>query len=70
MTRQHVSSSNLRSVGYDSSSSTLEVEFNSGSVYQYSSVPPNVYAALMSASSHGTYFNANIKNSYRFRQIM
>ena len=67
MTRQNVSSSNLRSVGYDNS--TLEIEFNSGSIYQYSGVPANVYAALMGASSHGTYFNANIKNIYRFRQV-
>ncbi len=69
MTRQSVSSSNLRSVGYDNPSSTLEIEFNSGSIYQYLSVPANVHVSLMRASSHGTYFNANIKNVYRFRQI-
>ena len=69
MNRQSVSSSNLSSVGYDSSTSTLEVEFNSGSVYQYSNVPASVHSALMSASSHGQYFNANIKNSYSYRQV-
>lgn len=69
MTRQSISSSNLRSVGYDSSNRTLEVEFNSGSVYQYSNVPSSVYSALMSASSHGQYFNANIKNNYSDRQV-
>lgn len=67
MTRQNVSSSNLRSVGYDNL--TLEIEFNSGSIYQYSGVPANIHTALMAASSHGTYFNANIKNIYRFRQV-
>ena len=35
MIRQPVSSSNIRSIGYDSMSSTLEIEFHSGGVYQY-----------------------------------
>lgn len=69
MTRQNVSSSNLRSIGYDSSTRTLEVEFISGSVYQYSNVPASVHSALMAASSHGQYFNANIRTSYSYRQV-
>lgn len=35
MIRQPVSSSNIRSIGYDSKSNTLEIEFHSGGVYQY-----------------------------------
>jgi hypothetical protein len=69
MERQGVSSSNLRSVGYDSASSTLEVEFNSGGVYQYSSVPESVFSALMRASSKGIYLNDHIKDRYRCRQV-
>ena len=69
MTRQRVTSSNIASIGYDSSTSTLEIEFNTGSIYEYSNVSSNINAALMSASSHGTYFNANIKGRYSFRQI-
>jgi len=64
MNRLPVSSSNLRSVGYDSSTNTLEIEFNSGGIYQYRGVPPAVYERLMSASSHGKYFHAHIKNVY------
>ena len=69
MTRQSVISSNIASVGYDSSISLLEVEFNTGSIYQYSNVPANVYSSLMNAASKGTYFNANIKRRYNYRQI-
>ena len=70
MTRISVSSSNLRSIGYDSISQTLEVEFHNGSIYQYSSVPSSVYEALMSASSHGSYFNQHIKKgSYPYTKI-
>ncbi|MFH1477361.1 MAG: KTSC domain-containing protein [Verrucomicrobiota bacterium] len=69
MERQRVSSSNLRSVGYDAASSTLEVEFNSGGVYQYFNVPEAAYSALMRASSKGSYVNDNIKDRYRCRKV-
>ncbi|MGJ5040902.1 KTSC domain-containing protein [Bradyrhizobium sp. HKCCYLRH1062] len=64
MERQSVVSSNLVSVGYDEDSSTLEVEFKSGAVYRYFNVPLFEYERLMEASSHGIYFNANIKDKY------
>lgn len=65
MDRISVRSSNIRSVGYDLASSTLEIEFNSGSVYQYLNVPADEYEGLMNASSKGRYFNSNIKGTYR-----
>jgi len=65
MERITVRSSNIRSVGYDPGSSTLEVEFNSGSIYQYLEVSKDEYEGLMSASSKGRYFNANIKGAYQ-----
>ena len=64
-----VTSSNLRSVGYDPSSETLEVEFHDGGIYQYSGVPANIHDALMNAASHGKYFAANIRNSFRYRRV-
>jgi len=64
MERTPVSSSNLRSIGYDPDTLTLEIEFNKSGLYQYHGVPQEVYDALMQAGSHGTYFNAHIKNSY------
>lgn len=68
MDRQTVSSSNLVSVGYDESSSTLEVEFKGGAVYQYFNVPLFEYERLMAAPSHGVYFSANIKDKYAFER--
>jgi KTSC domain len=62
--RVSVASSNLVSVGYDERSEILEVEFKGGRVYQYMNVPQIVYDQLMSASSQGSYFNANIRNNY------
>lgn len=69
MQRQQVSSSNIASIGYDAASHVLEVEFHNGSVYQYYDVPPAVYEALMSAASHGTFLNANIKGVYRYERL-
>lgn len=69
MQRQHVDSSNLRSVGYDADNQVLEIEFTSGSVYQYYDVPAKVYTALMSASSKGQYHIQWIKHSYRYQKI-
>jgi hypothetical protein len=70
MNRTTVSSSNLRSVGYDPASSTLEIEFLDGSIYQYSSVPETRYSGLMAAGSKGSYFESYIKKGgYRYRQI-
>ncbi len=64
MDRISVQSSNIRSVGFEASSSTLEVEFNSGSVYQYLNVPESEYEGLMDAGSKGRYLNGNIKGRY------
>ena len=70
MQRISVTSSHLDSVGYDSSSQTLEVEFNGGSVYQYFSVPLQRYEGLMAASSKGSYFDSYIKKGgYRYNRI-
>lgn len=68
MERQPVSSSNLVSVGYDVNSETMEIEFKNGSIYRYSNVPLFEYERLMSADSHGIYFNANIRDRYSFER--
>ena len=69
MERQSVSSSNLRSVGYDENNQVREIEFQTGSIYEYFGVPQVVYTGLMNAPSKGTYHNENIRTSYRFRKI-
>ena len=69
MIRQPVSSSNICSIGYDAKSQTLEMEFHSGGIYQYFNVPESIYNALMSASSHGSYFHRHIEDRYRWTKI-
>jgi hypothetical protein len=70
MHRELVSSSNLASIGYDPNSETLEVEFlKGGQVYEYYNVPQFMYERLMEAQSIGTFFNAEIRNTYPCSQL-
>ena len=64
MRRKRVSSSAISSVEYDQGSSTLELEFKSGSVYAYQDVPPDVYRELLEADSMGRFVSSNIKGRY------
>ncbi len=69
MNRTAVTSSNVASIGYDPNTMTLEVEFRSGSIYQYFDVPEVEYRNLISAESVGRYLNQNVKGNYRYTQI-
>jgi hypothetical protein len=62
-----VNSSDIASIGYENE--TLHIRFHSGGLYSYSNVPTYLYEGLMSASSHGSYFNANIKGKYSYAKI-
>ena len=64
-----MSSSNLRSVGYEPEDRVLEVEFHHGGTYRYYGVPASVYSSLMSASSHGSYLHDHIKNVYPYAKV-
>ena len=67
--RVPVNSTNIRSVAYDEESLLLEIEFHTGRIYRYSSVPPHVYAGLMKADSHGKYFQNHITGVYSHIEV-
>ena len=69
MNRSPVSSSNVSSIGYDTVTETLEVEFLSGRVYQYYGVPDHLHEQIMQASSKGQFLNYYIKNSYPYSRV-
>lgn len=68
MKRIKLESSSINSVGYDHALNILEIEFQSGSVYQYFEVPLSVYEQLISASSKGKYFHKSIANEFTYQQ--
>lgn len=69
MERKKVSSSAIRSVGYDERNRVLEVEFNDGRVNQYAGVSPEVHRRLMSAPSIVSYFRDNVEESFAAKRI-
>jgi hypothetical protein len=64
-----VESSMIHAVGYDLETRTLEVVFNSGRVYCYEGVPPEVYEGLMAAESKGRYMRGYVIDEYPFYQL-
>ena len=69
MDRTPISSSSIASIGYEDDSSTLEIEFNNGSVYQYFDVPRNIFDSLWASDSRGAFLAANIKGRFRFSRV-
>ena len=68
MERTAVRSRDIAIVGYNPSTSTLEVAFRNGAVYHYTSVPADVYKNLMAAPSHGIYFGRHIKDKFPYKK--
>jgi len=64
MQREAVESTTMRSVGYDQTNQVLEVEFQSGAIYQYLDVRPAIHKELVDAESKGRYFNREIRDIY------
>ncbi|MBU1975151.1 MAG: KTSC domain-containing protein [Nanoarchaeota archaeon] len=69
MERQSVKSSNLKSVGYDEEANILEIEFHSGSIYQYSDVPKEIVTGLLTAPSLGKYHHRMIKRKFPYKRV-
>jgi len=69
MERISVSSTNIVSIGYDVANQILEIEFNSGDVFQYYNVPEGIYESLMSSNSHGSFFHQNIRNEFQYQKM-
>lgn len=68
MKREDIHSSNIKSIGYSPIRKKLEVEFKSGDVYRYKSVPRNTYKHMMSSESKGRFLNEHIKYKYPYRK--
>ncbi len=64
MERQFIESTMMTSIGYDPQSSTLEIEFNSGEVWQYFDFLESSWYEFESSESKGKFFHREIKNQY------
>lgn len=69
MERELVDSSTVLSIGYEPTSSTLEVEFKNGGIYQYYNVPDPIYQQFMVSDSKGKFLHAYIKPAYPYSRV-
>jgi hypothetical protein len=63
-----VESRTIASAGYDATTSTMEVAFRSGAVYQYFAVPRSIFEGILASDSNGRFFNQHIRDVYPFRK--
>ena len=64
-----VDSSCINAITYRQSESTLKIRFLRGAIYQYESVPYQLYSDLLDAESKGSFFNTYIKDAFPYRCI-
>jgi hypothetical protein len=57
----------IRAFDYDPAERRLDVKFVSGRRYRYFEVPPETYEEMRRSFSKGEFFNARIRDRFRFR---
>lgn len=63
-----VESSNIISVGYDETTSSMYVNYSSGT-YKYDGVDKSVYESFLTSPSKGRFMNENIKGQYNYSRV-
>ncbi|MDB5248394.1 MAG: ATPase protein [Segetibacter sp.] len=59
----------ISSMKYNIDAATLTITFVSGLVYEFKSVPEEIYNALRTSGAKGIYFNQHIKGKYDFEKV-
>ena len=67
--RHPVTSSQIKSVGYQYVMNMLVIEFTNGSIYTYDDVPYDIYETLIGSKSLGTYFHKRIRDEFNTTKV-
>jgi hypothetical protein len=59
----------IKRFSYDAERGDLDVLFVTGRRYLYHEVPPEIAVAMRSAFAKGEFFNAEIRDRYRFTRL-
>jgi len=62
-------SSVLTAVAYSHDDRSLYLEFRSGAIYCYFDFPLHQYDEFLATDSKGRYFNAQIRDRYRWQEV-
>jgi hypothetical protein len=65
--RRPVASSNISSIGWEDG--VLEVEFNSGHLYEYADVPEALYQEALGADSVGKFVSSKVIGSFQSKRL-
>jgi len=65
----HIKSTNIKSIGYNATARTLQIQFKQGSAYNYIGVEPEVFQQFLTSKSAGKFFHSNIRNKYIGKKI-
>ncbi len=60
-----VQSTNMAKAGYSEAHKILHVEFQNGSAYRYTDVPPHIYDQLLSSRSKGSFIAKDVKGKFK-----
>jgi len=61
--------SHVKSIGFDAASSTLEIEFSSGAIYDYAGVPQSLYDEFVKADSLGSFVATRIRGAFEYKRL-
>jgi hypothetical protein len=64
-----INSTNIKSATYDTESQVLTVNFNNGGIYEYQSVPWELFAKFRMSDSQGKFLNQHVKGKYSHTKI-
>jgi hypothetical protein len=59
----------IRNFAYNVATRQLVVTFTTGRIYAYADVPPDVVSAFRASGSRGRFFNSEIRDNYKFREV-
>ena len=69
MHRTAIAANGISQVGYEDGSEILEIEFTSGSVFQFFNVPSKTFHQLMDAQFKEFYYQNNIHERFPYKRI-
>jgi hypothetical protein len=65
-----IASSHLLAAGYDEATRTLSVQFKTGEVYQYYTVPASIYRQMVQSQPHPwSAVNRTLRAGYAYRRV-
>ena len=67
---ERASSTNIKEVGFDPTTSELQVRFRSGATYRYVGIPESLWQQFKETGFSGRFLNTDIKGLYEYERLI